>query len=153
MQKSGLRPLLVPRISVEGSSGGAESFDAGLMLLNPGYITDDALKILFPSAAHSQVLWQTYLQNVHPLCKILHAPTFQKVVELARDSYHDISRSKLALLFSVYTFALTSMTSAECDKKLGHSKARLLKRLIYGTQQALYGPLSPTFLIPQTFKC
>jgi hypothetical protein len=105
--------------------------------MSTDYITDRALEEIFPTPAQSAVLWQMYLENVHPLCKIIHPPSFQKTVESSRSSVRCVSKSTLALLFSIYTFAITSMTTVECERKLGHPRSSLLKQFLYGTRQAL----------------
>jgi hypothetical protein len=155
MRKSGLQTGAVHKNIEDANSGSLEAYDSGLMLLNPGHITDHALRDLYPSPVQAQVLWQTYLDNVHPLCKILHAPSFQKVIESARSSFQGTSKSNVALLFSVYTFALFTITNADSERKLGQPRGGLLKRLIHGTQQALYASLrTPNFItFGAIFKC
>jgi hypothetical protein len=113
------------------------------MLLNTENITDRALEDALPTPAQSYVLWQAYLENVHPLCKIIHPPSFQRTVESARTSAHSVSKANLALLFSIYTFAIISMTTEECERKIGHPRNELLKRFQHGTRQAL---VKATFL-------
>jgi hypothetical protein len=113
------------------------------MLLSTGYISDRFFEDNFPSPAHSTVLWQVYLENVHPLCKIIHPPSFQRTVEAAKESVRAIPKPALALLFSIFTFAITSMTTTECERKLGRPRNELLKRYQLSTQQAL---VKATFL-------
>ncbi|KAF2421042.1 hypothetical protein EJ08DRAFT_702206 [Tothia fuscella] len=132
-----LKTGATPRNGQEEAPTAVSSFDTGHMLLGTGQIPDHALYSLFPSPAQAQVLWTAYLENVHPLCKILHPPSFRKVVDKARGSIQSLSRSEIALLFSVYAFGLSSMTGVECERKLGLGRSSLLERLQHGTQQAL----------------
>jgi hypothetical protein len=107
------------------------------MLFSIGSFSDEALAELYPSPEHSFILWQAYQENVHLLCHMIHPPSFQKVVEDAAINVRAISRSNLALLFSVHVFAVASMSNAECEKKLHQPRTRLLSRLQTGTRQAL----------------
>jgi len=108
------------------------------MLLSTDHVSDEALEALHPSHAHTQILWQIYLENVHPICQILHPPSFQRhIIEYAQTSLRGIPKSQLALQFSIYTFAVATMTNTECEKKLDLPRAGLLKQLQYGTRQAL----------------
>jgi hypothetical protein len=113
------------------------SLDAGHLLLNTDYISNRSLEEIFPTPAQSVVLWQAYLENVHQLCQIVHPPSFKRTVESAPRSFHAIPKATLALLFSIYNFAITSMSNTECEKKLGHPKSGLLQRFQYATRQAL----------------
>jgi hypothetical protein len=119
------------------------SFDAGHLILDTDHTSNRTLEEIFPTPVQSIVLWQVYLDNVHPLCQIIHPPSFQRAVESARGSFHAIPKATLALLFSIYNFAIISMSTAECERKLGHPRSGLLKRFQYATRQAL---VKATFL-------
>jgi hypothetical protein len=107
------------------------------MLFGTGAYSDEALAELYPSREHSFILWQAYQENVHLLCHMIHPPSLQKVVEAAANNLRAVSRSNLALLFSVQVFAVASMSNAECEKRLQQPRAKLLTRLQTGTRQAL----------------
>lgn len=68
---------------------------------------------------------------------MVHPPSFQKVVDQATIDVRAVSRSNLALLFSVHVFAVASMSNAECEKRLQQPRAKLLARLQRGSRQAL----------------
>jgi hypothetical protein len=107
------------------------------MLFGTGAYSDEALAELYPSPEHSFILWQAYQENVHLLCHMIHPPSFQEVIASAAINVRAISRSNLAMLFSVHVFAVASMSNAECEKRLHQPRAKLLTRLQTGTRQAL----------------
>ena len=81
---------------------------------------------------------QTYLDNVHYLCMIIHRPTFSKVVEAARTKgILSLPRNRIALIFSTYFNAAASLSNAQCESKLRMSRKKLLKQLRNGTRYAL----------------
>lgn len=82
-------------------------------------------------------LWQTYLDNVHPLTMIVHAPTVQQQILEASGNLENISKSTEALLFSIYAFAVTSNSNEECEARLGEDQLVLVARYQLATQQAL----------------
>jgi hypothetical protein len=60
-------------------------------------------------------LWQIYCDNVHPLNKILHAPSFQRKMSTYGAQLHLAPSSDQALFFAVYVAALTSISPEECE--------------------------------------
>jgi len=83
------------------------------------------------------ILWDTYIRNVDPICKILHVPTFQKVIDLAKENINEVPKNELALLFSVYHFAITSMTTDVFERTFIQPRKYLLAKFRNLTQQAL----------------
>ncbi|MCJ1390838.1 hypothetical protein MMC18_003699 [Xylographa bjoerkii] len=90
-----------------------------------------------PSPMHIAVLWQTYLENVNPLTKILHAPTMQKQILEASGDLENVPRALEALMFAIYSLAVNSMTEEECQRVIGEARLTLLDRYTFATQQAL----------------
>lgn len=82
-------------------------------------------------------LWQTFLDNVNPLVKILHTPTVQQLVLEASGSLKSISKAINALMFAIYFSAVNSLSNAECEGILSQPKTVLLAKYYMGTQQAL----------------
>lgn len=121
----------------EQSPDDSGAIDAGAMLFGSSCYSDEALADLYPVAAHSFILWQAYLDNVHKLCMIIHPPSFQRAVESAAINVRSVPKSTLALLFSIHVFAVASMNNAECEKKLHQPRMPLLTRLKTATRQAL----------------
>jgi hypothetical protein len=82
-------------------------------------------------------LWQTFLDNVNPLSKLLHAPTWQTRVLEASENLDAIPRATEVLLFAIYTAAVASLNNEECGALVGDSKSALLSRYSAATHQAL----------------
>ena len=90
-----------------------------------------------PHPIHILVLWQTYLENVNPLTKILHTPTMQQQIIEASGNLHNISKAQDALMFAIYSITVTSMSDEDCQKMIGEARSTLLDRYTLATQQAL----------------
>lgn len=84
-------------------------------------------------------LWQAFLDNVNPLVKILHIPTVQvQILESSVDTDR-ISKPIGALMFAIYSCAVTSLSDDECRALMGESRWQLRARYHKATQQALIG--------------
>ncbi|RTE81576.1 hypothetical protein BHE90_003898 [Fusarium euwallaceae] len=71
-------------------------------------------------------LWKIFLNRVHPVTKIIHAPSVQlHVVEAACTSGSGLSDTTQALLFSIYNAALFTLSNDECLESLGRSKRQV----------------------------
>ncbi|RDW72748.1 uncharacterized protein DSM5745_07920 [Aspergillus mulundensis] len=71
-------------------------------------------------------LWQMYLERVDPLFKVTHTPSLQgRIVEAIADVKR-ISPGFEALMFCIYCMAVLSVTSDECEARLGLSRDELL---------------------------
>jgi hypothetical protein len=98
-----------------------------------------------PPPSQSRFLWATYIENVDPLCKILHIPSTGKIIEARLQRYEDNSvpeactpsRADECLLFAIYHFAVFSMTDDDCLARLHESRAALLQRYHLAARQAL----------------
>lgn len=71
------------------------------------------LKALHPLPSQIPFYWQTFLENVNPLVKIIHIPTMNKVVKEVQNNLSSLSKSTEALMFSIYFATITSMTTNE----------------------------------------
>ncbi|KAJ5162261.1 hypothetical protein N7492_007653 [Penicillium capsulatum] len=122
----------------ESDSGGDDNshdeMDEASMLLShtPGEKPTE----LHPNPLHIFKLWQTFLENVNPLTKIVHAPTVQQQILEAMGDLHQIGREFEALMFSIYCVALISLSADEVSKSFGESKKKLLSRCRRGAQLA-----------------
>ncbi|KAL1863573.1 hypothetical protein Plec18167_000667 [Paecilomyces lecythidis] len=96
-----------------------------------------ALTQLHPTHAEALILWETHVENIEPLCKILHIPSTAKIVSITSQQPEMASKAEVCLLFSISHFAVFSMTDEECAHKLGHSRAMLMQRYHFGARQAL----------------
>ncbi|RFU32209.1 hypothetical protein B7463_g4122, partial [Scytalidium lignicola] len=96
------------------------------------------LTMLHPSQVQIFQLWQAFVDNVNPLCKIIHAPTMQQKILQASGNLYDLSKPMQALMFVIYAFAVTSMNEQECERMFpGEHRSSLLTKWRYGAQRAL----------------
>lgn len=82
-------------------------------------------------------LWQIYLDNVNPLCKVTHTPTLQPRIIDAASNVTDIAPGLDALMFSIYCVALLSLTDDECRLPFHTPRELLLAEYHMACQQAL----------------
>jgi len=92
---------------------------------------------LHPEPVQMFKLWQTYLNNIDPLLKVTHTPSLQERIIEAADDLADISPVLEALMFSIYSVVIMSLTVDECQNTFGSSKGDLLARYQFGCQQGL----------------
>lgn len=79
-----------------------------------GYNSSDVnLKGLHPLPSQIPFYWQTFLENVQPLVKIMHTPTMNKVIKEVQNNLDSLSKSTEALMFSIYFATITSMNANE----------------------------------------
>ncbi|OJK01938.1 hypothetical protein ASPACDRAFT_1865610 [Aspergillus aculeatus ATCC 16872] len=90
-----------------------------------------------PTDAEATLLWQTHVESVEPLCKILHIPSTSATIE--RVSHHPelASDADECLVFAIYQFAVYAMTDADCMLKLGRPRSTLSRQYHSAAQQAL----------------
>ncbi|KAJ5632864.1 hypothetical protein N7490_009203 [Penicillium lividum] len=112
-----------------------EDINEPIMLM--GLATRESLTDLHPNPLHIFKLWQTFLENVNPLIKILHTPTLQPQILEATGDLPKISKELEALMFAIYCIALVSLQASEVERSLGESKTKLLSRCRRGAQLAL----------------
>jgi len=116
-------------------SGSIPSDGAALLLGVASSTT--ALTNLHPQPVHIFRLWQTFLDNVNPLSKVIHAPSVQYQILEATGDLANISKPVEALMFAIYAAAVNSLDNSECQSILGEPKSTLLARYFMATQQAL----------------
>ncbi|KAI0201089.1 fungal-specific transcription factor domain-containing protein [Astrocystis sublimbata] len=99
--------------------------------------TDGNVEDYRPCAAHAFSLWQTFLEKVNPLTKVIHVPSVQpKMVEAATNP-RNIPKNVEALLFAIYVMAVTALDNKECQQLLGCSKQEAYQRFSTGCRIAL----------------
>ncbi|KAF2092287.1 hypothetical protein K490DRAFT_4184, partial [Saccharata proteae CBS 121410] len=96
-----------------------------------------SLRSLHPPSEHIFLLWQAFLDNVNPLVKLFHAPTVQRQILKVCSNLDAVEPGFEALMFSIYLFAVTSMSSQECLSNFRESRASMLSRFRYATTSAL----------------
>jgi hypothetical protein len=82
-------------------------------------------------------LWQTYIDNVNPLVKLLHVPSVQQMILEAASDLQSTPKSTEALMFAIYLSSVNSMNDRDCRKTMGESRSALLANFSNATQQAL----------------
>lgn len=99
--------------------------------------SNEALTHLHPDPVRIFKLWQVFLENVNPLTKILHAPIVQQQMLKTIGDLNSIGKGMEALLFSIYSCALHSMTEQDVKKEFDQEKSLLQARFRTATQKAL----------------
>jgi hypothetical protein len=120
----------------------AFSSDDGCLLLGTPKNAAN-LRPLHPQPVQIFKLWQTYLDNCNPIMRIFHAPTVQQILSNASGDLDNLPKNVEALLFSIYTMAIHSLSESECNAIMGESKAVVSQRFKMATQYAL---LNASFL-------
>ncbi|RDW75995.1 hypothetical protein BP5796_06816 [Coleophoma crateriformis] len=95
------------------------------------------LRQLHPLPSQIPFYWETFLENVNPLVKIVHAGTMNKVIKEVQNNLDSLSKSTEALMFAIYFATVTSMTADEVQVNFGIDKTTLSKRYRFGVEQAL----------------
>jgi hypothetical protein len=94
-------------------------------------------------------LWQTFVESVNPLLKIVHVPTLQHQVLDASWDVENVSNPMAAILFAIYTLAITSTSANDCLASFGETRGTLLTRYRAATIQAL---IACDFLTTRDFE-
>ncbi|RDK42338.1 hypothetical protein M752DRAFT_319211 [Aspergillus phoenicis ATCC 13157] len=90
-----------------------------------------------PEPKHIYRLWQIFVERVHPMTKIVHAPTLQqRILDTSCNSY-GASKPLTAIIFAIYTISITSISPGDCETYFGVGKALLLRRYRTATLRAL----------------
>lgn len=117
----------------------AESFDPNIntydLLLGPSPITN--VKDFYPTVKEASFLWQAFLENVNPLTKCIHIPTFQPQFFEAMQNPIAASKQIDALVLAILAISLNSLSDDDCRVQLGDGKKRLLRRYHVATQRSL----------------
>ncbi|KAK2596147.1 hypothetical protein QQS21_006424 [Conoideocrella luteorostrata] len=90
-----------------------------------------------PSHDEASKLWATYIENVEPLCKVLHMPTIVHMVDKVSKQPPKAAKGDECLLFSIYYFAVFSMSDADCLRMLQNSRRKLMAKYSGAFLQAL----------------
>lgn len=115
---------------------------------------DPGLKSLHPRPSHIFRLWQIFLNHIHPLTKIIHAPTVQQQILEASDDIQNIPKELEALMFVIYFFASHGLKQSECETLFGEDKSTLIANYCTAAQRALVAAdfiSSPNLMSLQAF--
>ncbi|KAI1115777.1 fungal-specific transcription factor domain-containing protein [Nemania sp. NC0429] len=99
--------------------------------------TDGNVEEYRPSPAHAFRLWQTFLEKVNPLTKVIHVPSVQPKLVEATANPDSIPKNVEALLFSIYAMSVAAMEDQECQQQLGCAKEEAYQRFATGCRIAL----------------
>lgn len=120
-------------------SEGAQSEHAtasDFLILSPGHCMKE---VPTPTSHQLHVLCKSYLHNVDPVFKILHAPSLRNHLQ-GETANHDRSpglRGLEALKMAVCYAATVSITDGDCRHRIGENKSVLITRYRRATEQAL----------------
>lgn len=92
---------------------------------------------LHPLPQQIGAYWHAFKENVDPLVKVLHIPTFEHTIQGAASNLQNLPRGLEALLFTIYYGAVTSLSGDDCEDKFGEAKSVLLARYRFAIEQAL----------------
>ncbi|KAI0471129.1 fungal-specific transcription factor domain-containing protein [Xylariaceae sp. FL0804] len=95
------------------------------------------LEELHPKPAHVLRLWQTFLERVNPLTKVIHVPTVQPLLVEAATNRTNLPKNVEALLFAIYLMGTVALEESECVEQLGYSKAEAYNRFSQGCRTVL----------------
>ncbi|KAF2848547.1 hypothetical protein T440DRAFT_167951 [Plenodomus tracheiphilus IPT5] len=120
----------------------AQSPDSSSTSQYPGFMfgyssTNVDMQQLHPPEHQARQFWEVYKENVDPLVKVLHIPTFEPTFDKAASQLHKVSKGLEPLLFVIYYGAVTSTTPEECREKWGEERDALLSRYRFGIEQGL----------------
>lgn len=101
------------------------------------YPSRDSLTHIHPKPVVGFQLWQRFVENVNPLTKIIHVPTFQNQLLAAMSDAENIPKTTEALLFSIWAIAVTSLDDSQCETMMDESKSNLLTRFLNATKRAM----------------
>ncbi|PNP51339.1 hypothetical protein THARTR1_07989 [Trichoderma harzianum] len=90
-----------------------------------------------PSHKDAMKLWTAHVENVEPICKILHIPTTAKMVETVSQKPSMASKTDECLLFAIYHFAVFSMSDEDCMLAFRQSRTELMSKYQHAVRQAL----------------
>lgn len=100
-------------------------------------MSQTGLRNLHPFPEQISTLWHVFLDNVNPLSKIIHVPSLQPAILDAGNRLDNLPKNFEALIFSIYSIAVLSLTPQDCLTMLSEPKALLLSRYRKGTKRAL----------------
>ncbi|KAF2638808.1 hypothetical protein P280DRAFT_470847 [Massarina eburnea CBS 473.64] len=92
---------------------------------------------LHPAVERAREYWSIYKQNVDPLVKVLHIPTFEPVLLDAVQHPESVPKSIEPLMFAIYYGSVTSTMPEDCIAKWGETRDELLNKYRFGLEQAL----------------
>lgn len=93
-----------------------------------------------PSRLAADRLIKQYFESVHPICQVLHRPTFEKEYDMFWDDVTlgiEPSNAVQTVVFSAMFSGVVSMDESAIFRDFGVSKPSLLENFKLGTETAL----------------
>lgn len=85
----------------------------------------------------ARTLWTLYVENVDPICRVVHTPSMGPIVDSAARIPKQASKTIECLLFAVYHFAVVSMKEEQCLSIMKEPQGVVQARYRHATCQAL----------------
>lgn len=95
------------------------------------------LRDLHPLPSQLPFYLKMYAQKIDPVLKMFHIPSMERLVEEAQVNLDNLTRSKEALLFSIYFSLVISMSPLEVKSNFGFDRTEGIDRYRFGLEQAL----------------
>jgi len=103
-----------------------------------GYSSSNVdMQILHPPEQQARQFWEVYKENVDPLVKVLHIPTFEMTFHQAVSKLTKVGKTLEPFLFTIYYGAVTSTTPEACLERWGEERTTMLGRYRFGIEQGL----------------
>lgn len=96
-----------------------------------------ALPDVHPQPKHIYRLWHVFVESVNPLIKLIHVPSLQQRVLDASWEPCAASKPLTAMLFAIYTLAIISLSSEDCQASFGEPRGTILTRFRAAALRAL----------------
>jgi hypothetical protein len=82
-------------------------------------------------------LWEVFVDRIDLLIKVVHKPSFLKLLDQVATAPESLSPSSEALIFCVYCSAIAGFDDDDCQQILGEAKLALSRRYRLLAHQAL----------------
>lgn len=96
---------------------------------------------LLLSIADKVKFWDVFVENIHPLTKIVHAPSMRQLIieEASSVPKNNTSSNKTdALLYAICACAISSLAAAECERVFKDNQLELLNTFQSSTRNVLF---------------
>ena len=96
-----------------------------------------SLRNFHPLSDQIPIYWDIFKTNVDPVIKLLHIPTYERLVSQATLDLDHVSKPFEILMFTIYFAAVTTLSTDDCILKLGLEKQAALRKYRFAVEQAL----------------
>ncbi|KAK6540794.1 hypothetical protein TWF694_008184 [Orbilia ellipsospora] len=92
---------------------------------------------LHPPPAQMLFLWQTFVDYIDPLFKLIHVPSMTRLIRDLRGHYHLVEPGTETLIYAICLAAASILTEEDISINFSTTKEQLTSRYRLGTEQAL----------------